>query len=114
MYVGGRTQGAGTFDSSSRFAVAFMSSFSNFVSLANSSSGAQNLELRRFTATWSTGLGNAEAINAEASQPVPYGAPVNQGVEVCFRSSGTNQSVSMFISGGLEVTNRVFSGVTCS
>lgn len=114
IYVGGRTQGASSFDSSNRFAITFMSSFSNFVSLTNTSSGTQNLELRRFTTTWSAGLGTAEAINAEASRPTPYGSPVNQGVEICFRSAGTNQSVSMLISSGLEVTNQVFNGVTCT
>lgn len=115
QYVGGRIAGAPSFNTSSRFAFAVLSSFSNFVSVTNVSSGSQVFELRTFTGSWSGATPDAEAINAEASLANPYGIrPVTSGIELCFRGSSVKQSVLLRVSNGLAVTNQIYNGVTCT
>ena len=90
-----------------------MSGFANFEGIGSQAGGSQRLELRGFSA-WSTAQSDADTINAEASVGAG-GYPLRpNGVEYCFRSNGTNQSVIISISSGLTVSYKIRSGVVCA
>lgn len=115
QYVKGRTVGDASWKTSGRFAVAMVSTFANFTGTGtDNSGGSQALELRRFTGPWTTGVANADSINDEMTQTNPYGTAVSPGAELCFRGSGTDQSVIVQISSGLVVTTSVRDGIACA
>lgn len=98
--------------STSEFAVNFMSSFSSFSGAGADVGGSQRLELRGYN-NWSTGPSNdADAINREVT--IPPNFPLIPGVEMCFRSNGTNQSVLITISDGMAVSYKIRGGIACA
>lgn len=103
---------AGGVWSTSEFAVSFMSSFANFESTNGVSGGSQRLELRGFD-NWSTGIDDADAINRETTT-IPNFPLLSQGVELCFRSNGTNQSAIVAISEGMAITYKIRDGLVCA
>ncbi|MBL8121323.1 hypothetical protein JNM87_01060 [Candidatus Saccharibacteria bacterium] len=110
-YYGGRNKGAPTWNTSSRFGVAFLSSFADFG--ANNDGGSQRIELRGFTTAWGVGVSDLDVINSEAGQPNPYGVGTLSGVELCFNSGGTDQSVVVSVSDGLAATYAIKAGSNC-
>jgi type II secretory pathway pseudopilin PulG len=104
--------GVGGALSNGEFAVNFMSSFSSFSGAGADVGGSQRLELRGYN-NWSTGPSNdADAINREVT--IPPNFPLIPGVEMCFRSNGTNQSVLITISDGMAVSYKIRGGITCA
>ena len=98
--------------STSEFAISFMSSFANFESTNGVSGGSQRLELRGFD-NWSTGIDDADAIDRETTI-TPNFQLLSPGVEMCFRSNGTNQSALITITEGMAVTYKIRGGIVCA
>ncbi|PID30728.1 hypothetical protein CSA80_04290 [Candidatus Saccharibacteria bacterium] len=99
--------------STNEFAISFMSSFSNFQgSETYGTGGSQLLELRGFR-NWVSSLPDVDAINRETTI-TPNFPLITRGVEMCYRSNGTNQSVLVSISGGLAVSYKIRNGVACA
>ena len=112
-FVKGREKGGAW--SSAVFPIAFVSSMANFGDNGSSAGGAQQMELRGFnTAPWASDGKEGKAIDKEVfpSNPDPY--PLwSDGAELCFASGGTDQSMLVTISGGLEVRYLIKQGVDC-
>lgn len=94
------------------FAVSFMSSFASFESYGGEEGGAQRLELRGFN-YWPSAPLDADSINNEVSGATSFPL-ISEGVEMCFRSNGTNQSGLIMISSGLAVSYKIKAGVVCA
>ncbi len=94
------------------FPIALLSSFGNFQSTAGNTTGSQQLILSTYS-TWSSGKSDADNINYEATRGAVQYPVASSGVEYCFNSGGTNQSVIITISAGLSVTADVKTGVDC-
>lgn len=93
------------------FAVAFLSSLGDFQGTASNTSGSQQIKLATYSG-WSSIKSDADNINDEASRALQY--PIaSSGVEYCFNSGGTDQSVIIAIDAGLSVTTSVRTGVDC-
>jgi hypothetical protein len=74
------------------------------------------MELRGYsTAPWSVGSDEGKSIDDEiaASNPSPPYPLWSEGAELCFASGGTDQSMLVTISGGLEVHYLIKPGVDC-
>jgi type II secretory pathway pseudopilin PulG len=109
-FVKGREKGGAW--TSAVFPIAFVSSMANF----SGSGGAQQMELRGYsTAPWSVGSDEGKSIDDEiaASNPSPPYPLWSEGAELCFASGGTDQSMLVTISGGLEVHYLIKPGVDC-
>ena len=103
---------------SAAFPVAFLSGFAASSSSSNGANGSQQIELHGYAnlSTWPTTPSDvtthAGNINGEETQVSPYPS-YSSGVDLCFNSAGTNQSVVVSISGGLRVTYAIKSGLNC-
>ena len=93
------------------FAVAFLSSLGNFQGTINTT-GSQQLNLASYS-SWSSSMSDADNINAEANRGALQYPIASSGVEYCFNSGGTAQSVVVAISPGLAVTTSVKTGLNC-
>ncbi len=93
------------------FAVAFLSSFGNFQGTINTT-GSQQLNLASYS-SWSSSMSDADNINTEANRGALQYPIASSGVEYCFNSGGTAQSVIIAISAGLAVTTNVKTGLNC-
>jgi type II secretory pathway pseudopilin PulG len=112
-YYGGRYKGDLGWNFN-RFPVAFLSGFADF---GGDDAGAQRIELRKYTVAWGAGttdVENTSKIDAEAGQPTPYDATPISGIELCFASGGTDQSVLVTVNNGLMAGYEIRSGATCS
>lgn len=110
-YVKGKAVGAGGWNTQGQ-AVAIISSFANFQTVGTGSGGSQRMLLARYGA-WNPS-DEVSNINKEMNNP-----PVNiyplftNGVQLCFKSGGTNQSGLITISNGLEVKLDIKNGTGC-
>lgn len=93
------------------FPVAFLSSLGNFQTNATDTGGSQQLNLATYS-SWDPAKSDSDNINIEATRTSPYPF-ANSGVEYCFNSGSTNQSVIIAISAALNVTTSIKSGVDC-
>lgn len=115
-YYGGRVSQASPppWNAATRFPVTFLSGFANFGSI-NDTGGSQRIELRSNTSpAWAIPSNtDVYSINQEAAQPNPYGVDPSQGVDLCFNSAGTDQSVAVNISDGLVAGFSIKAGRNC-
>lgn len=102
--------------------VAFMSDFSTFATATSTAGSSQTFSLRGlgsggWTAPWganATAQGQATLINKEATAAnTNQHFPTQTSLQYCFASGGTNQSVLITISSGLQVTSEIKSGTQC-
>ncbi len=93
------------------FATAFLSSLGNFQGNATNTSGSQQLNVATYS-FWDPAKSDADNINYEATRPSPY-PMATSGVQYCFNSGTTNQSVVITISAGLDVTTSIKNGAGC-
>lgn len=115
-FVKGREKGVGNVWTSNLFPIAFVSSMANFSGSGPTMGGAQQMELRGYsTAPWPLGSDEGKSIDDEiaASNPSPPYPLWDSGAELCFASGGTDQSMLVTITVGLEVQYQIKSGVTC-
>jgi hypothetical protein len=94
------------------FATAFLSSFGNFQGASGNTGGSQQLNLSTYS-NWSSIETDANNINEEAKRGSVQYPIASSGVEYCFNSGGTDQSVIINISAGLSVTTSIKTGVGC-
>ena len=93
------------------FATAFISSLGNFLNNGTDTSGSQQMNVATYSA-WDPSKSDADNINIEATKPSPYPLATS-GVQYCFNSGTTNQSVIVAISSGLNVTTSIKNGANC-
>lgn len=102
---------SGSWQTGGVFAVAFLSSFGNFQGTSGNTGGSQQLKLSTYRASWNGAASDADNINQEPiSGGINQYPPAAQGVDYCFNSGGTNQSVIISIDVGLNVTTSIKTG----
>lgn len=114
QYYGAKWQDGGGAWATGLFPVAFLSSLASLSGGSNGENGSQNIGLRGYNSSLSAGNvdgAGVGSINYEENNGSPY--PEHSGVDLCFNSAGTNQSVVVSISGGLRVTYAIKSGLNC-
>lgn len=109
-YVKGRAANSAVW-TTGPFATAFISSLGSFQSNGSDTSGSQQINVATYSA-WDPSKSDADNINTEATMPAPYPLATS-GVQYCFNSGTTNQSVIVTISAGLNVTTSIENGADC-
>ena len=108
-YYGNRPEGSAAtpWAHTDPYAMAFVSSMANF---ASTQDGTQRLELHGYKQWVSTDT-DEDNINMEINVAGAY--PLLPGVDLCFNSGGTDQSVIVTISQGLRVSSAIKTGKNC-
>ncbi|MBP7857626.1 MAG: type II secretion system protein [Candidatus Saccharimonadales bacterium] len=110
-YVKGRSVGAGAWNTNVQ-SFALLSTFADFQSVGNGSGGSQKIRLAGYGA-WNPS-DEVNNINKEMNNPYANRYPAfANGIELCFKSGGTNQSGLITISNGLEVKLSIKNGTGC-